>query len=345
MSNKKLSPSDLKILRKKAVEAIIVHSMSKKQASITFGFSRSSIWKYLKEYEMYKEESFHYKKRGVKAGARSRISNKQEEELKYKILSHTPDELGMDYTLWNSKVVQEYIELNYLHRYNRRSVRKIMSRLGFTSQKPIKLAYQRNPGKIKEWLTVTYPEIRSRAMKEGARIYWGDEMGIQSTDNRGKTYGLKGKTPTIKRSGSRFKCNMLAMISPQGFMNWMVFEDNFTSKKCIEFLGRIIRQIKQKVFLILDNHRVHHSKKVKNYIEKHKDQLEIFYLPAYCPDMNPQELVNQDVKANANNFRALKSLKDLTINLRYYLTQIQFNEFKIRNYFTKKEVRYAAYDV
>ena len=168
---------------------------------------------------------------------------------------------------------------------------------------------------------------------------------IQSTDNRGKTYGLKGKTPTVKKSGSRFKCNMLAMISPQGFMNWMVFEDNFTSKKCVEFLGRIIRQIKQKVFLILDNHRVHHSKKVKNYVEKHKDRLEIFYLPAYCPDMNPQELVNQDVKANANNFRALKSLKDLMINLRYYLTKIQFNEFKIRNYFTKKEVRYAAYDV
>ena len=182
-------------------------------------------------------------------------------------------------------------------------------------------------------------------MKEGARIYWADEIGIQSTDNRGKTYGLKGKTPTVKKSGSRFKCNMLAMISPQGFMNWMVFKDHFTTKKCIEFLGRIIRQIKQKVFLILDNHRVHHSKKVKNYVEKHKKRLEIFYLPAYCPDMNPQELVNQDVKANANNFRALKSLKDLVINLRYYLTQIQFNEFKIRNYFTKKEVRYAAYNV
>ena len=106
MSNKKLSPSDLEILRQKAVEAAIVHGMSKKQASITFGFARSSIWKYLKEYQMYKEESFRYKKQGVKAGARSKISNKQEEELKSKILSHTPDELGMDYTLSNSKVVQ-----------------------------------------------------------------------------------------------------------------------------------------------------------------------------------------------------------------------------------------------
>ena len=86
---------------------------------------------------MYKAESFRYKKRGVKAGTRSKISNKQEEELKSKILLHTPDELGMDYTLWNSKVVQEYLELNYNHQYNRRSVRKIMNRLGFTSQKPI----------------------------------------------------------------------------------------------------------------------------------------------------------------------------------------------------------------
>jgi len=212
MSNKKLSPSDLRILRKKAVEAIVVHGISKKQASITFGFSRSSIWKYLKEYKIYKEESFRYKKRGVKVGTRSKISKNQEEELKSKISSHTPDELGMDYTLWNSKVVQEYIESNYLYQYNRRSIRKIMNRLGFTSQKPIKLAYQRNPEKIKEWLTV----IKSRAMKESARIYWGDEMGIQSTDNRGKTYGLKGKTSAIKRSGSRFKCNMLAAISPKG---------------------------------------------------------------------------------------------------------------------------------
>ena len=86
MNNKKLSPSDLRILRKKAVEAIVVHGISKKQASITFGFSRSSIWKYLKEYEIYQEASFGYKKRGVKAGTRSKISKNQEEELKSLII-------------------------------------------------------------------------------------------------------------------------------------------------------------------------------------------------------------------------------------------------------------------
>ena len=216
-----------------------------------------------------------------------------------------------------------------------------MTKLGFSAQKPIKLAYQRDPKKIELWLKDTYPKIKVRAMQEGARIYWGDEMGLQSSDNRGRTYGLRGSKPTIKKTGSRFKCNMLAAISPQGFMNWMVFEDNFTSSQFISFLGRLVRQVKQKIFLIVDNHKVHHSKNVKEYVSKHKEKLELFYLPPYCPDMNPQELVNQDVKANSANFRSVKSMKDLTINLRYYLTKIQFNEYKIRNFFLKPEVQYA----
>lgn len=342
MDTRNLSPNELSFIRKKAVESIVLHGLSKQQASEIFGLSRVSIWRYLKEYKNSKEQSFVYKKRGVEIGTGSKITKMQEDELVANMLSLTPDELGMPYTLWNSKVVHEYIESNYSLKYNRRTIRKIMTRLGFSSQKPIKLAYERDPKKIEEWLTVTYPKIKVKAMTEGARIYWGDEMGIQSTDNRGKTYGLKGKTPVIKKTGSRFKCNMLAAISPQGFMNWMVFEDNFTSKKFIEFLGRMIRQIKQKIFLIVDNHRVHHSKKVKAYVEKHKERLELFYLPPYSPDMNPQELVNQDVKANSNNFRALKSITDLTINLRYYLTKIQFNQYKIMNFFTKKEVSYAS---
>jgi len=55
--------------------------------------------------------------------------------------------------------------------------------------------------------------------------------------------------------------------------------------------------------------------------------------------MTEPELVNQDVKANSNNWRVLKSVNDLAINLRYYLTKIQSNQFKIMNFFTKKEIQ------
>jgi len=139
--------------------------------------------------------------------------------MRQDILFFIPDELGLESTLWTNKVVHEHLRRKYAINYSVPGIRNLMGRVGFSSQKPIKLAMQRNPEKIKEWLETTCPKIKERAMKERAKIYCGDEMGIQSTDNRGITYGLVGQTPVIKKTGSRFKCNMLAAISPQGFMN------------------------------------------------------------------------------------------------------------------------------
>lgn len=277
MSNRKLSIKELSVLRKRAVYAVVKSGESKTRAAKLFGFSRTSITKYVYEYELYGEESFHYKKRGAPPGSRQYLSDTQIKELIKILLNQTPDELSLPYTLWNSKAITDLIEDKFGIRYSGRGMRGLLKRLGFSSQKPIKRAYQRDEKKVEQWLTETYPAIKVRAMQEGARIYWADEMGLQSCDNRGGTYGVVNETPVIKKTGSRFKVNMLAAISPQGFMNWMVFENNCDSKKFIEFLGRLRRQVKQKVFLIVDNHRVHHSKKVRAYVEKFKDDIELFF--------------------------------------------------------------------
>lgn len=277
MSNKKLSVKELAVLRKKAVYAVLKEGISRTKASKLFGFSCTSLTKYIREYEQFGEASFTYQKRGVKALTRSYLSADEIKKLIETLLETTPDELDLPFTLWNSKAINAYIEKTWEVCYSERGIRNLVNKLGFSSQKPIKKAYQRNEEKVNLWLEETYPKIKVRAMQEGARIYWADEMGIQSTDNRGRTYGLVGRTPTIKKSGSRFKVNMLAAISPQGFMNWMVFEDNCDSKKFIDFLGRMRRQIKQKIFLIVDNCRVHHSKKVQQYVEKYKNEIEIFF--------------------------------------------------------------------
>jgi transposase len=270
------------------------------------------------------------------------ISEEQFTIIKNTVTTKTPDEVGMNYTLWTSKVICEYIQKTYQIKYAERSMRDVMKKLGFSSQKPITRAYKRDPEKISKWLEQEYPRIKILASQTGARIYWADGMGINSTDNRGRTYSPRGITPAIKNSGTRLKCNMFAAISPQGFMNWMVFSDNFTAKHFINFLRRLNRQIKQKIFLILDNHKVHHSKLVQNYVNSNKGKIRLFFLPPYCPELNPEELMNQDVKANANNYKPVKTAKDLSNNLRYYLTKIQFNEFKIRSYFTQRDVAYAS---
>ncbi|CAM4436756.1 MAG: IS630 family transposase IS1471 [Legionellaceae bacterium] len=277
MSNKKLPVKILEELRKKAVNAIVKEGLTKTKAAKLFGFSRTSISRYIQAFEHDGEAGLTYKRRGAKPLSRRYLSEAQVEELVETLLRKLPDEVRLDYTLWNSKAIGAFIQKQFSVSYSERGIRKLVNQLGFSSQKPIKRAYQRDEKKAVAWLTKEYPKIKVRTMQEGARIYWADEIGIQSTDNRGITYGLVGKAPVIKKTGARFKANMLAAISPQGFMNWMVFQETCDSKKFIEFLGRMRRQIKQKIFLIVDNHRIHHSKKVTQYLEKYKDNIEIFF--------------------------------------------------------------------
>jgi len=147
VDNRNLSLKELVTLRIKAVESVVLHGLTQTKACKVFGFSPASMCKYVKEYKVNKSESFQYKKRGVKLGERSKMHLTQQEELVATILSKTPDELGLNYTLWNSTVVNEYLSSKYSLNYNRRSIRKIMAKLGFSAQKPIKLAYQRDPKK------------------------------------------------------------------------------------------------------------------------------------------------------------------------------------------------------
>ncbi len=277
MSNKNLPVEVLLELRKKAVFAVVKEGLSQIKAAKLFGFSPTSMSLYVREYKQNGEVSFNYSKRGVKPNTGSYLTEEETQLLKTELLTTTPDEHKLAYSLWNSKAICAFILQKFNVTYTARGVRDLLNRMGFSSQKPIRKAYQRNEAKILQWLNVEYPRIKQRAMQEGARIYWADEMGVQSTDNRGKTYGLVNQTPAIQKTGTRFKINMLAAISPQGYMNWMVFEDNCDSDKFIEFLGRLRRQVKQKVFLIVDNHIIHRSNKVKAYIEKFRSELEIFF--------------------------------------------------------------------
>ena len=205
MSNRTLAVSMQLELRKKAVYAVVQHGVKRVEAAKLFGFCLTSITKYVREYEAKGEASFHYKRRGVKESERCFLNSDQIDQLIKTLLESTPDKQGLDFTLWNSTAVCAYIEQAFSVRYSRRGLRDMLVRLGFSSQKPIKRAYQRDPKKVEKWLNETYPKIKARACQEGARIYWADEMGLQSCDNRGKTYGRVNQTPVIKKQEAASK--------------------------------------------------------------------------------------------------------------------------------------------
>ena len=161
-------------------------------------------------------------------------------------------------------------------------------------------AIERNPAQVRYWLQAKYPAIKAQAKTEGACIWWGDESGLRSDHQTGTTWGEKGKTPVVKKSGKRFGCNMLSAITNQGDLRFMVFEKRFTAPIFLDFLERLVKSAPgRKVFLIVDRHSVHRSKAVAVWLEKNAGKLSLFLLPPYSPELNPDELLNQDLKNNA----------------------------------------------
>ena len=143
-----------------------------------------------------------------------------------------------------------------------------------------------------------YPKIKRKAKKEKAEIYFGDEAGMRSDHHAGKSYSKKGETPIVRRTGQRFGINMISAVSAQGEKRFMLYKGKFNEDRYILFLKQLIKKSTHKIYLIMDNYSVHKTKKVKEWVERHEDKLAIYYLPTYSPELNPDELLNQDVKIN-----------------------------------------------
>jgi hypothetical protein len=154
------------------------------------------------------------------------------------------------------------------------TVGRYLKKWGFTSQKPIKKAYEQDNTAVQKWLQEEYPFIKKRAKKEKAEIYWGDETGIRSDHQTGKSYGKKGETPVAIISAKRFRSNVVSAINNKGKLAFSVFEGKFTSKKFIEFLNRLIKHSKgKKTFLIVDNLSSHKSNDVQNFVQDNKSKI------------------------------------------------------------------------
>src|ERR1017187_8638370 len=117
----------------------------------------------------------------------------------------------------------------------------------------------------------------------------------------GKGYAPKGQTPILTQTGQKFSTSMIAAVSNRGLMRFKLYKGALNVAIFIDFMKRLIKDAKQKVFLIVDNLRVHHAKAVQDWLARHKVELEIFYLPAYAPEHNPDEYLNNDLKQTIKN--------------------------------------------
>jgi transposase len=281
-------------------------------------------------------------KRGRRTGEQRTLSSDQEAEVRKALIDKTPDQLKFPFALWTRKAVRELIHEWYGMVMPIRTVGEYLSRWGFTPQKPVKKALEQNPKVVEQWLKTEYPKITRKARQEKAEIYWGDETGIQNEANRARGYAPRGKTPTIRVSAKKERLNMISAINNEGKVRFMMYKESMTSDRLITFMTRLIKDAARKVYLILDNLRVHHSKKVAEWLDARKETIQVFYLPAYSPEYNPDEYLNGDLKGRVHSGLQARSEKDLKHKTESFMRMLVKRPHHVRKYFEHPSVAYAA---
>lgn len=338
LDGRKLHHSAREAIRIRAVQRIL-EGESPEIIAKTLGFHRSAVYQWLKRYEAEGIAGLKYRRI---PGKQSTLSKNQKQKIFDIVTSKNPLQLKFPFALWTRRMVKDLILDQFGIDLSEVSVGRLLHDLGLTPQRPLRRAYQQDPARVAHWRDEDYPAIQKEAKAVGAVIYFGDEAGVRSDYHSGTTWAPKGQTPVVRTTGSRHSLNLISAISAQGQMRFMTIKGKLKSETFIGFLERLLKNQSKPVFLIVDGHPVHRSSRVKTFVETTEGKLKLFYLPAYSPELNPDEQVWNQLKNHRIGKMVLKSLDDMTDKVHSAMRSIQRSPALIRSFFRHKECCYAA---
>ena len=133
---------------------------------------------------------------------------------------------------------------------------------------------------------------------------------------------------------------MLSAINEQGRVRFMVYQGTMDQQRLIQFLQQLLSTTRKKIFLILDNLKVHHGKLVAAWLEKHREKIEVFFLPPYAPEYNPDEYLNHGLKLSVHTGQLPYSAKDIIHKIHSYMRRLQHNPSLVANFFLHPRLSY-----
>jgi transposase len=329
-------------LRRRALVLVERQGMSQAEAALAVGVQRQTVNLWLKRYRAQGLDGVLDGRRVSPRRGKGLLTAAEAGKVCGWITDKTPDQLKLPFALWTSRAVRDLITLRFGRTLGLSTVQLYLQRWGMTSQKPLARAKERQPAAIAVWLETIYPAIAKRAKSERAVIYWGDETGISNQDQIGRSYAPRGRTPVVVRTAKRITQSMISAVSNRGLMRFMLYDGALNAARFIAFLRRLTKDAGQKVILIVDNLKVHHSKPVKSWAAAHAHEIELCYLPAYAPDHNPDEYLNNELKQKLRQQPQPASKDQLLQSTRAVLRAIQRSPQRIQAYFKPSAVRYAA---
>jgi transposase len=338
---RKLTPATQAELRRIAV-AMVRAGKTRIEAAEAVGVNRRFVGQWVKAAAQAGEAVLVGRRRGRRPGEQKALSAAQEDWLRGLIGRGCPDQYGLSFALWTRQAVRALIARETGVWLSLPVVGRYLRAWGFTAQRPVRRATERREEAVRAWLASTYPAIARRAKAQGCEIQWADETGLSNQANYGRSFAPRGHTPVIRRPARRFSQSMISSLTNQGKLRFMIYEGALNTAIFLNFLRRLVREAACKLFVIVDNLPVHRARRVTAWVQDHADRIELFYLPPYAPEHNPDEFLNNDLKQAMARHRTLQDKAALKSDLTSYMRSLQRCPAKVRAFFQAPTVCYAA---
>lgn len=314
-----LDHATLTELRKRGVTAVQAGESAAGVAA-ALGVNLRTLFRWL---ALYRRGGWGQLEAGKRGGRPPKLDSRALRWIYNTVGSKNPLQLKFPFALWTVGMVQTLIAERYKVQLSHSSVCRLLHQLGLSAQRPLWRAYQQDAEAVKQWLVKAYPTIRRRARRVGAQIFFADEAGVRSDYHSGTTWGRRGQTPVVPSTGARFGANLISAISAQGQLRFMLTKGRVTAPVFMDFLKRLLVNAPTPLFVIVDGHPTHRANSVARFVAAQEGKLALFFLPSYSPELNPDELVWNDLKANSTGRKRITSLAELRRMVVSHMRQLQ----------------------
>lgn len=338
LDGRSLDHKTLTELRQRGVAAVQAGE-SPQSVAAALGVNLRTVFRWLAQYRRGGWGQLEASKRG---GRPPKLDDRALRWVYRTVVDKTPLQMNFPFALWTAAMLQALILDRYGVRLSRSSVSRLLRQLGLSAQRPLWRAYQQDPAAVERWVSEEYPAIQRRARREGAQIFFADEAGVRSDHHSGTTWGQRGRTPVVRSTGARFGLNLISAISPQGQLRFMLAKGRVTAAVFVEFLRRLLIGAGAPVFVIADGPPAHRARLVERFVTAQQGRLALFLLPPYAPELNPDELVWNDLKTHGIGRKCVTSLAQMRQAVLSHLRQLQKLPAIIRSFFRAPTTRYAA---
>lgn len=338
---RELSDEVLEALRLRAVRGCQL-GLTETQIAQVLGVARETVSRWWSAYADQGVQALPQRRTGRPVGSGRALTDAQAEHIGHLLRTHQPEELGIASPLWTRRAVADLIQREFGLVLAVRTVGRYLAWWGFTAKRPRRHSRDQDPDEVKQWLEQTYPAIADRAEREGATIYWGDETGVAADHLPATGSAPRGEPATIDVPDRHLRVSQISAVSNTGEVRFMTSTRTMNAALFLVFLNRLLRSTTGKVFLIVDRLRAHMTPAVQEWMATHRERIEVFYLPPYCPELNPDEYLNNDLKGQVNTMGLPRDRKEVRSRIQGFMRRLLHLPEHVMQYVCHPSAKYAA---